>query len=695
MRAPAAMIMALAVAGVAAPAPAQTPSIEAPSWPTLSRFSSEAEFHQYLADVREAERRLLVVRRYKQATPDDECPPEFFPCEPPPDEDDRIVVTGSRIPAAPASSASPVTQLSSANISSETSNTNVQNAGVDEGDIVKLWGRFLIVLQDGRLFSVDIGGERMRLADRADVYRRPDAGVWYDEILVQGRRVVVTGYNYDEDATEFSVFSIRDAGRFTRETVYFLSSNDYYDIENYASRLVDGNLVIYTPLAVSEMQAGARAQFPLVRRWLRENERRAVTSAGRTLYDARDIYRPIQSTFDPVVHTISVCPLGSPRGGDELDCRSTAIAAPPGREFYVSPNHIYLWTWPIYNHARSDFEQCRNVDSAVISALFQIPLAGGPPRAQYIRGAPYDQLSMDANAADFRALSLWIDPRCPHNRYAEDYQLPLRYLSTPLNEFSSRPQRAPDSRYTALPSVGRALENRFTGEHLIYGGRDNWYSYAPEPDMEADASSRIVVVPTASPADHTSFEAPHNILRVERVGDNAVLTGYRDAAGLSLSFVRLDRTPRIASTIVLQERYESEGRSHAFNSVLNPDGEGLLGLPTVLQRAHSGRWWWRSAGSDVSFVSFDATGQLSDSGALRGTNSVHDDYDCEVSCIDWYGNSRALFIHGRVFALAATELIEGRLDNGRVRERQRVNLTEPLQRRRSPPVQTGKRSGDG
>jgi hypothetical protein len=250
-------------------------------------------------------------------------------------------------------------------------------------------------------------------------------------------------------------------------------------------------------------------------------------------------------------------------------------------------------------------------------------------------------------------------------------------MQAPLSQFSATPRPLPESRYTRLPSVGGALENRFTDDHLIYGGRDSWYSYAPNPDSDATFSSQIVAVPTERPSAFTSFEAPHNILRVERVGRNAILTGYRDASGLSLSFVRLDGAPGIASTLVLPERYESEGRSHAFNSVVNADGAGLLGLPTIMQRAQSGRWWWRSSGSDVSFVSFDASGQLSDSGAMRGSNSSHPEYTCEVSCVDWYGNSRALFIRGRVFALAATELIEGRLENGRVRERQRVNLTDP------------------
>ena len=54
--------------------------------------------------------------------------------------------------------------------------TNNQTVGVDEGGIVKQVGRFLVILQDGRLFSADLGsgqGAPLRLADRIDVYRSP------------------------------------------------------------------------------------------------------------------------------------------------------------------------------------------------------------------------------------------------------------------------------------------------------------------------------------------------------------------------------------------------------------------------------------------------------------------------------------------------------------------------------------------
>ena len=94
-----------------------------------------------------------------------------------------------------------------------------------------------------------------------------------------------------------------------------------------------------------------------------------------------------------------------------------------------------------------------------------------------------------------------------------------------------------------------------------------------------------------------------------------------------------------------------------------------MGLPTVERVKEGGRWYFRSQASDLSFLSLASDGTLGDIGALRATPNAQDpSYRCEVSCIDWYGNSRALYIGSRVLALSGTELVEGAMENGRIVE---------------------------
>lgn len=663
--------LALLLAACATPAPIAHAQSQAPSWATLSRFASEAEFLNYLRAVRRAQQASRTHSLAKQNEPN-LCPPEDPTCAEP---EEAIMVTGARLAAAPAPSANAAI-------------TNVQTAGVDEGDIVKMIGRFLIVLQDGRLFSIDTGATSAELAlvDRINVYTPGNDDAWYDEILVHENRILATSYNYQLGATEFTVFSLSPFGRFTREGSYYISSNDYYDGDNYATRLVNGNLVIYTPLDVSYIDVdGDKPQWPLVRRWLRDDEDDGPQATrGRPLFDARDIYRPIQSTSEPMIHTISVCPLGSPSVGDELECRSTAIAGTSPREFYVSNDHIYLWLWTDYDwYARASYAaQCaarpkNGFETAAPAALFQIDLNTGRPRAMFVRGGPSDQLGMDASADAFHALTIWVDPRC--SDVPDD--LPLRFLSAPLSAFSVTPQRAPAEYFTPLPSAGgHGLENRFTAGHLVYGGRARWHSYVGDDNI---TTGRVVAVPTNNPGAAQVLEAPHNVIRVESIGQDAIITGYRNRSALSISVLDLAGAPRISDTAMLEARFETEGRSHAFNAMIEADGSGLLGLPTGQAQWRSGRWVWDSESSDVSFLALSSGGELASLGQLEThANTTHPSYSCEVSCIDWYGNSRPIFVNGRVFALSGTELIEGRVSDQRIEEVTRVNLTNPVPRRR-------------
>lgn len=646
---------------------------EPPVWRQLERFSNDAEFLRYVRDVQ----RLRPRERYYGGAADEAIgipppPPPPPPAPPPPPG------------AAPAPMVSGnlsdvvVTAQASNNASAEPSSiTNVQTQGVDEGGIVKQIGRFLVVLQDGRIFVADTrpnGQPGMALVGRTNVYRDARFNTWYDEMLVSGNRILVTGYSYRDRASEVNVFTIDDNGHVARETTYYISSNDYYDVENYATRLVNGNLVIYTPLDLTNINVNAPIRWPLIRRWVRDGERQAVTTRGRPLFDAHDIYKPVQRTMSPMVHSVSVCPLGGPGSGDELECRTTAFVGQTQREFFVSTQDIYLWVTPGYGDGVGA-GSCDPEGSPAPATIFQVPLDGRTPRALHARGVPSSQLALDASPDEFRALVSWSSLQCPPRGNHPE----VRYFRAPLASFSSTPVAAPARAFVEEPSPRAAqYEVRFTSTHVVYGAREGYSSYPPE-EGAAPLSARLVAVPVARPNSPTVIEAPHNILRVERAGADIVTTGYRTDAGLSVSLIDLSGRPRIADTRVLEGRYESENRSHAFNSLVGPEGDGLMGLPTVTRTKEGGRWWFRSQASDVSFIGVNRANRLAPAGELLATQNAQDpSYSCEVSCVDWYGNSRALFIGNRVFALSATELIEGALQNGRIADRGRLNLSAPV-----------------
>ena len=99
---------------------------------------------------------------------------------------------------------------------------NVQHAGVDEGDIVKLAGRYLVVLRRGRLFTIDVAPGALQPVSAVDAFG-PDVDpeeTWYDEMLVSSRRVVVIGYSYQRGGTELGLFDLASDGTLRYRATY-------------------------------------------------------------------------------------------------------------------------------------------------------------------------------------------------------------------------------------------------------------------------------------------------------------------------------------------------------------------------------------------------------------------------------------------------------------------------------------------
>jgi hypothetical protein len=660
--------------------------------PTLTRFAGDEEFRRYLGAALAAERARsgwygLVDRPVRLAQAETQsgvqsdalepiCPPDDPLCaaEPNAGEEGMIVVTGARI-AAPANHAVAVAQATNGQI------TNNQMRNVEEGDIVKQIDHYLLVLQDGRIFVVDTrGGGRRKLvlADRANVYRDAREHMWYDEMLVFGDRVLITGYSYPQDATELSVFRLDTAsGRLSRQGVFYISSNDYYSSSNYATRLIGDHLVIYTPFAVSDM-ARATFRWPVVRRWLPEESREAALRRGRPLFDPAGIYRPVRSDEDPTIHTVSVCPLGPTGSGRDLECRTTAFVGPNTSQWYVTETDAFLWTTS-REHYSYDSQAC---DSPRLEAdlqpalVYRVPVDGAPLGLVGARGVPPDQFSLHSVGGRLLALLKARPRRCGDE---PDPDARLAYLDVPLASFGDKVEEVPWGRYTPLPGVGsHFIANRFTDRYLVYGSLGRY-----RRGLAERASPPVYAVPVDSPRDALGLGVGHTVVRAEQAGSNIVLTGYRDVDGLFVTLIDLDRKPRIASSVRLDRRYESEGRSHAFNSLIEADGSGVMGLPTIYaEHDLSSRAAWRSSASDLSFLRVDSRGRLYRLGELERRFDYADDgdevgvagYSCEVSCIDWYGNSRPIFTDGRVFALTGTELIEGRIYAGEIHEVQRLNI---------------------
>jgi hypothetical protein len=554
-------------------------------------------------------------------------------------------------PAPAAAAAAPASAMAGALAESV---TNVQHAGVDEGGIVKLHGDHLIILRRGRLFTVAIRDRDLKPISSIDAFGAgiDPRGAWYDEMLISGSTIAVIGYSYPRGGTEVGLFEVSAAGQLSYKATYHLRSNDYYSSRNYASRLIGSKLIFYSPLYLNVWSGDPFAAFPAMRKW-----RSGATAADfKRIAPATRIFRtdePLDPFQGIALHTVTSCDLAQP----ELACESSAVLGPPGRVFYVSARSVFVWTTAWRRSGQT---------ATVQSGVFRIPLDGTPPSALKTAGSPIDQFSFLEGEDGFLNVLLRSNGRGDGMWAAEVNAGDLALLRVPLNRFSDGRDSAPSESYKALPkAAGGAFQNRYIGAYLLYGTGAGWRR--PQPI----AQSQVHAVRYAGHAQAYEVPLVHGVDRIEALGANAVVVGS-DGKDLHFTSLRLTGFPVARDRYTRRDAAQGETRSHGFYYKPESEHDGLVGLPIIGGGQSAGRQLRHESASLLYLRNQSLT--LSELGTLDsrpGTGNAND--GCSASCVDWYGNSRPLFLRERVFALMGYEIVEGRLLGERIVEARRVS----------------------
>ncbi len=535
--------------------------------------------------------------------------------------------------------------------------TNNQHEGVDEGDIVKVHGDHLVILRRGRLFTVRVGGNTLEPASSINAYAPGinPSNDWYDEMLVSKDTVVVIGYSYGRGGTEINLFDIGTDGDLAYRSTYHLRSNDYYSSRNYASRLIGNKLVFYTPQYLG-YGADSVERFPAIRKW----RKGATDSEFKSVVASTSVYRPerpIDQNSGTALHTVTVCDLAS----RDFDCKGTAVVGGAGRVFYVSQSSVYVWT------TNWSYGSGKPLSS---SMLYRMPLDGSAPSALGVAGGPVDQFSFLESDDDHLNVLVRADANGENMWGSERSAGDVALFRTSLDRFSdgSEDARRADFKPLAKPE-GYSFQNRFVGDYLLYGTGYGWGA-----QQKRDGANLFAV--NWKDGEVTNLSLDHSVDRIEPLGRDAVVVGT-NGTDLYFSPVRLGREPEVRPSYIRPKASQGELRSHGF--FYKPDGEdsGLLGLPI----AREGRSGYRHLIEDSAAILFLKNDGLSfdQAGEIAARNTSTNDR-CHASCVDWYGNARPIFLRGRVFALLGYELVEGRLDDGKIRETRRVNYSPGFSR---------------
>ncbi len=608
----------------------------------LKPFASDQDFDSYTQRLAQ----LIVEQRKKQEA-------EY--------KSKKVMGAAKMMEAAPASPQGITAQAKSSADTSrdqQESITNVQEQGVDEGDIVKVWNDYLVVLRRGRIFTIrykDKDQKMLKPISRIDVAPASYNGAgWYDEMLISQNKIVVLGYSYKMKASEIGLFSLDNAGGIHHDATYFVDSNDYYSSRNYASRLQGNRLIFYMPYYLFDGAYGEtpKAKLPEIRRWVKGD----TTSAGKSLIAKTDIYKPVQATMYPSIHMVVTCEIAQ-----GLNCSGKAILGPYSRNFYVSPNAVYLWVTASREYWQKSLpKELREPNSMV----YRLPLNDKTVSALQASGSPIDQFSFKETDGSLNVLLKsrgWGDAMWGAEFTKED----LALLRVSLSRFGQMPQEVKPTDYLKLPKPqGPTLQNRYVGDYLLYGSGTGWY----DPDRY---EKKVYVKNIRNNQSPQSLSLSHGVDRIEALGNNAVIVGT-DRKNLKLSSVALGPNSQIKNTYSIGEASQGELRSHGFFFKPSPAGGGILGLPIRREGKASDHLERESA--EVVFLKVSPELIFTDLGTLVSKASENIKDNCKVSCIDWYGNSRPIFLSGRILALMGYELVEGVIEGSKIHETNRSSF---------------------
>ena len=353
------------------------------------------------------------------------------------------------------------------------------------------------------------------------------------------------------------------------------------------------------------------------------------------LWSPGEIYRPVRDTLEPNIHSLTICTRRAFLDSDPSGCRTTAFIAPRGGELVVTATHAYVWSVPEYG----DLEAVKAGPACALRAgaleanglpslVYRLPLAGGPLEVLGTRGSPawsadYHVEAANRSSGRLRAFVAWSKVACAGDPRAEMDAPPARLtlLDAPLTLFSRRLNEVPDAFETKLPAAASgAVLSRFVGEWLLYGALT--YEFSVPYERQPPLNGRLFAVPLAEPARARTVELAHGIVSIAPAGGRALVTGYRDSTGLTLSLVQLGPEPRIVSTLALPGLRQRSAFGGQLGSTRRPDGATEIALPVDKVDARTVRPFETSETASIVHLVIDASGRITASEPVLAPNPL-------------------------------------------------------------------------
>jgi hypothetical protein len=542
----------------------------------------------------------------------------------------------------------------------------VEQQGVDDGDDVRVFGRFLLILRRGRLYSFDLGSDRghkraPRLVGFMNLYGATEFRPYYT-LMLRGNQIVAIGYHNSERELGIQLFRIADDGVVGRTASYQFRVDCMY--VRCAAHLAGDKLVLFSTSPFNARSTDPLSPLPAMRRMIPDS----VPEDFHSLVTPQRIFRfPEDSLIGsaPFMNTFTTCDVKP----SSLSCRARVIIGPRDDDNYVSPTAGYVWT-----HEGDHADVLRPNEGSV--TLFRIPLSSDAPQAIRLTGGPFDQLSLsEDDRGSLRLFASGDSYYGPRSQPAGAAREVAALFTIQTTDFGDGTRDAAAAAHRTLPlDEGEHVRSQFVGTWLYYSVGGGYFRYA-------SPTTTLFAVRTDSGIPRR-MDLPYYIERIAPLASDAMVVGT--AAADTLHFLRIDpsSTSPLSGRVALANPSNPESENFEFSYRMPGFRQGLLAIPgSGYGRSDSTHWVIGS--TSVVFVRATPRGMFR-LGSLSMTRGIPESDSLEVQSgwfDDWFGNSRGIFVGQRIFALIGYELIEARIVDGRIVERQRINFMPGVDQR--------------
>ncbi|WP_223669079.1 hypothetical protein [Kangiella shandongensis] len=370
------------------------------------------------------------------------------------------------------------------------------------------------------------------------------------------------------------------------------------------------------------------------------------------------------------MHLFIKCPINDAK----IYCESSGVVGSDFPEYYISGEFAYLWLTGWKGKVLLDGEF--SLDSTLVypSSAYYYSMSD-----EY-KGKYHNKLELFSDSKLYR-ISLTdfsvnyfpielepLDQFSFHEDGGDLYMFGLSSKTTgeliKIKEHMFKGQYSPQPDVIAnVTGVNDYTNNYFLSDSFIYGTMNHF------GELNNTESTMINLHTGTS----STLDLNHSANRFENLGEKALVVGETEDLNLGLTVIP-EATPQAYQQLFLHDRLEGETRSHAFNATSIND-MAIFGLTTQLkskgEEEHNYYHWGEDVSSDITFFNWDNGVRVA--GELVSKENSKDEF-CEVSCEDWYGNTRPFFIGDRIFGLSGDELIEAKLVGSQVIEIERISF---------------------